>query len=80
MTAGNTATAAPVSDDAQRAFERGDFAEARRLARELEGSPDEAQRAAGRQLLQHTSLDPLIVWITVGCVLLFVVLVAATLH
>ena len=68
------------SNDAQRAFERGDFATARRLARALADSKDDATRAAGQQILQRTSLDPVIVWISVACLGFFVLVVVLALH
>lgn len=64
-------------DDAHRAFEAGDFGLARRLARALVNSaPDDATRAAARDILSRTGVDPLIVWITAACALLFVLVVA----
>jgi len=68
--------------DAQQAFERGDFARARTLARELcaASSSDEATRAAAKLILQRTSLDPLIIWVTVGCVAFFALVVLLALH
>jgi hypothetical protein len=63
-------------DAAHRAFEAGDFAEARRLARTLRGSAaDEPTRAAATEILKRTGIDPLIVWMTGGCALLFVLIV-----
>jgi hypothetical protein len=54
------------------AFERGDFAEARRLALALKASAtDEATRSAADQILQRTSLDPLILAVSIACLLLF---------
>ena len=64
------------SDAAHQAFERGDFAEARRLAKlEKASATDEATRAAADEILMRTGIDPLIVWITAGAVLLFVAIV-----
>ena len=64
------------SDAAHQAFERGDFAEARRLAKQQKASAtDEATRAAADEILMRTGIDPLIVWITAGAVLLFVAIV-----
>jgi len=63
-------------DAAHRAFEAGDFAEARRLAKELStGAADEATRAAAADILKRTGIDPLIIWITVGCALMFAAIV-----
>ncbi|MDB4968959.1 MAG: hypothetical protein JWN44_4648 [Myxococcales bacterium] len=63
-------------DAAHRAFEAGDFAEARRLAKVLQGSAgDDATRAAATEILKRTGIDPLIVYLTAGCVLLFVLIV-----
>jgi len=67
-------------DDAHRAFEAGDFGLARRLAQQLlAGAPDDATRAAARDILSRTGVDPLILWITVGCAVIFSLVVAATL-
>src|SRR4051812_40587100 len=63
-------------DAAHVAFEAGDFAQARKLAKQLVASaPDEATRTAAADILQRTGVDPLIVWITVGCAVLFVAIV-----
>jgi hypothetical protein len=63
-------------DAAHRAFEAGDFAEARRLAKQQKTSAtDEATRAAADEILMRTGIDPLVVWMTVGAALLFVVIV-----
>jgi hypothetical protein len=65
-----------TSDAAHQAFERGDFAEARRLARaEKAKATDDATRAAADEILMRTGVDPLIIWMTVGAVLLFVAIV-----
>ena len=65
-----------MSDAAHQAFERGDFAEARRLAKEQKATAkDEATRAAADEILLRTGIDPLVVWMTVGAVLLFVAIV-----
>jgi hypothetical protein len=58
-------------DKAHRAFERGDFAEARKLASGMKSSDDPAVRSAADQILSRTSLDPLIVGITAACLLGF---------
>ncbi len=58
-------------DEAHRAFAAGDFRTARRLATELRANADDpAARAAADELLRRTAIDPLIVWITIGYVLL----------
>lgn len=63
-------------DAAHEAFERGDFAEARRLAKhERAAAGDDAARAAAEEILRRTGVDPLIVWLTGGAVLLFVAVV-----
>ena len=63
-------------DAAHRAFEAGDFAEARRLARAQKAkAADAAGRAAADEILMRTGVDPLVVWLTAGAVLLFVVVV-----
>jgi hypothetical protein len=65
-----------MSDAAHQAFDRGDFAEARRLANEQKASAkDEATRAAADEILMRTGIDPMVVWMTVGAVLLFVAIV-----
>jgi hypothetical protein len=66
-------------DAAHVAFEAGDFRLARRLAAQLVASaPDEATRSAAADILQRTAIDPLIVWITVGCAIVFVAIIVAT--
>jgi len=63
-------------DAAHRAFEAGDFAEARRLAQaQKSGAADEATRAAADEILMRTGIDPLVIWMTAGAVLLFVAIV-----
>ena len=63
-------------DAAHRAFEAGDFAAARRLAKEQRAAAaDDATRAAADEILMRTGIDPMVVWMTVGAVLLFVVIV-----
>lgn len=58
-------------DAAHRAFERGDFAEARRLAKVMAAGPDDASRAAAALILKRTGLDPFIIYLTAACVLFF---------
>lgn len=63
-------------DAAHRAFDAGDFAEARRLAKQQKSAgADEATRAAADEILMRTGIDPLIVWLTAGAVLLFIAVV-----
>ena len=63
-------------DEAHRAFEAGDFAEARRLAKQQRAAAsDDATRAAADEILMRTGIDPLVVWMTAGAVLLFVAIV-----
>jgi hypothetical protein len=62
-------------DAAHQAFESGNFAEARQLARALAQDGDEATRAAATEILRRTSIDPAVVWMTVGCALLYAVIV-----
>jgi hypothetical protein len=63
-------------DEAHRAFDAGDFREARRLAMALKASAaDAASRDAADELLRRTAFDPLIVWISGGCALLFLLIV-----
>jgi hypothetical protein len=65
-------------DAAHQAFEAGNFAEARRLAKELlqqTSAGDEAARAAAAEILRRTGIDPLVVWMTVGSALFYAVIV-----
>jgi hypothetical protein len=63
-------------DAAHRAFETGDFAEARRLAKQQKSvAADEATRAAADEILMRTGIDPVVIWLTAGAALLFVVIV-----
>jgi hypothetical protein len=64
-------------DAAHRAFDAGDFAEARRLAKAQKAAAgaDEAARAAADEILTRTGVDPLIIWLTAGAVLLYVAVV-----
>jgi hypothetical protein len=68
---GSGLSEASNDDRAYRAFERGDFAEARKLAAEMKSSPDPAARSAADLILGRTSLDPLIVAITALCLIGF---------
>jgi hypothetical protein len=64
------------SDAAHQAFERGDFAEARRLAKQQKASAtDDATRAAADEILMRTGVDPMVLWISAGAVLLFIAVV-----
>jgi hypothetical protein len=64
------------SDAAHQAFEAGDFATARRLAKQQKAAAtDEATRAAADEILMRTGVDPLVVWLTAGAVVLFVAIV-----
>ena len=61
-----------AADAAHQAFDRGDFATARKLAKQLlRENPDAPTRAAAESILFKTSLDPLIVAVTAFCMLLF---------
>jgi hypothetical protein len=79
----DAAATAPEPPDliaAHRAFERGDFFEARRLAVELKrAAKDDAARAAADGILRRTSIDPVIVWLSAGCALFFVAVLLLTL-
>jgi hypothetical protein len=67
-------------DAAHRAFEAGDFYEARRLAKQIRATAsDEPTRKAADELLARTGHDPLIVWLAAGCAVMFIVIVVATL-
>jgi hypothetical protein len=62
--------------ESARAFARGDFRSARQLARQtLEGEPTDAERDFATQILSRTDMDPLALWIALGCLALFVSLV-----
>jgi len=65
-------------DEARLALERGDFARARKLARERLGDESDAKEA--QALLDRTKPDPLIVWLSAACVVFFVVVVFLTLR
>jgi hypothetical protein len=67
-------------DEAERAFERGDFARARRIAVGLGAGGDQTTRQAAHALLERMAVDPLIVWLTVGCLALFALVLALTLR
>lgn len=63
-------------DAAHQAFEAGNFAEARRLAKQqAAAATDEATRAAAAEILTRTGIDPLVVWMTIGCALAYVAIV-----
>jgi hypothetical protein len=66
-------------DAAHVAFAAGNFAEARSLAKQLVASaPDEATRSAAQDILRRTGLDPLIIYLTAACALVFIAIVVAT--
>jgi hypothetical protein len=63
-------------DAAHQAYEAGNFAEARRLAKaQLAGAGDEATRAAAAEILKRTGIDPMVVWMTIGGALVYVAIV-----
>ncbi len=65
---------------AHQAFERGDFHEVRQIAAAVKrDTKDETTRAAADAFLRRTSLDPVIVGLTAGCVLFFALVVWLTL-
>jgi hypothetical protein len=68
-------------DTAHRAFEAGDFSEARRQAKALlsSGAGDEAAKTAAADIIKRTDIDPVVVWLSLGCVTLFVAIVVSTL-
>jgi len=77
---GAASSEAPELTAAHRAFERGDFFEARRLAAELKrAAKDEATRAAADGILKRLSFDPVIVGLTVACLIFFGVTLLLTL-
>jgi len=53
-----------MSADAQRAFDRGDYQEARRLATLTATNDNEAAAAAAQFLLQRLRPDPVVWWLT----------------
>jgi hypothetical protein len=65
---------------AEAAFVRGDFAEARKLAKARRDDRDEQIRDAARALMERTKVDPLIVWLSAACALFFIVVIAITLY
>ena len=67
MDAGQEGSGVASDDAAHRAFERGDFAEARKLALAMKASGDEAARQAADLLLAKMGLDPLIIGVTATC-------------
>lgn len=72
---------APELEQARAAFARGDFRETRRLATLLLAREDLAEEARKEadHLLASTSNDPLAVFLGVGCLLFFVIVVYFTL-
>jgi hypothetical protein len=50
---------------------RGDFAEVRRLAAAAEKSSDESEKKHAAEAMARIANDPLILGITLGCLLLF---------
>ena len=75
------AAPAPELEQARAAFTRGDFRETRRLATLLLAREDlgEETRREADHLLASTSNDPLAVFLGVGCLLFFVIVVYFTL-
>ena len=73
--------AVPELEQARAAFTRGDFRETRRLATLLLAREDlgEEARKEADHLLASTSNDPLAVFLGVGCLLFFVIVVYFTL-
>jgi hypothetical protein len=62
-------------DTAHRAFEAGDFAQARKLAKGIAASSDDvATKAAADTILRRTSLDPAIIYITALCAVFFILI------
>lgn len=58
--------------DCSRAYARGDFGAARRLAREVTaGEPSEAERGFAEEILRRTATDPVAVAVGLGCFALF---------
>jgi hypothetical protein len=65
--------------ESSRAFARGDFGTARRLAREVTaGNPTDAERSFAAELLRRTATDPVALGIGVGCFVLFWVVIWLT--
>jgi hypothetical protein len=65
---------------AERAFELGDFRAARLEAQRCRGAATtDAERAAADALLARMAYDPAILWLTAGCVALFLLVLLTTL-
>ncbi len=64
-----------------RAFARGDFGEARERAGEVLASADatDEERAFAGEVVERTRMDPLAIWVGLGCVAAFFVILALTL-
>ena len=62
---------------ADEAFARGDFRQARRLARATldDDAADDAARASARTILERTGIDPFIGWMTGACLAFFLLVV-----
>lgn len=61
-------------DNAHRAFEAGNFAEARRLATDMLDAPDAPTVDAARDVLRRTGHDPLIKYWVAACAALFILI------
>jgi hypothetical protein len=81
VTAPTAAPTVPELEQARAAFTRGDFRETRRLATLLMARTDitDDTRKEADHLLASTSNDPLAVFLGVGCLLFFVIVVYFTL-
>jgi hypothetical protein len=64
--------------EARQALEVGDVARARKLVRPLTTHDDAGVRASAEQLLSRTRHDPVIVWLSLGCVLFFLAVIYLT--
>ena len=76
---GGVAPSDPALAAAEHCFVAGDFREARRLAEPALRSDDAAVRAAAQELIDRMKADPAALWMALGCLLLFVVVVWLTL-
>jgi hypothetical protein len=67
--------------ESSRAFARGDFGEARRLARRARaGNPTPAERIFAEEILKRTAHDPVAILVGVGSFALFWLVMALTIR
>jgi FimV-like protein len=63
---------------ARQALEAGDFGRARQLLRRLASGDDANVQKEAKALLSRTRPDPVIVWLSLGCVLFFLAVIYLT--